>query len=212
MNFLFVKQSLTQTFVFMKSIKFPFFLFSLIACNTLQAQLFTKPNKALNDAIQQVINDIPNHFQNLQGDLIQKDNQSSTYESKIKIPGADNTTVTAYTSLKDKSKSMGAVVFETESFAEAKKKYNEIINQIKIENLKLPGETNSFKWKLNYDKPDESKNFSSSIFRTGSDKAAFKNIKLEVSLTAQVTSYSISIFVYEKKEDDAIAGEALNDY
>lgn len=197
----------------MRSIKFLLLSVILIAlCNISHAQLFTKPNKPLNDALQKVINDIPNHLQNLKGELLQKDAQSITYESKIKIPGAINTTLTAYTSKKDKSKSMEASIFETENFVEAKKKYNELVNQLKMGSFQLPGESNSFKWKVNYNKPDESKNFSATIFRTGSDKEEFKNLKLEVSLNAMITSYTVSLFVYEKKEDDEIAAGNANDY
>ena len=111
--------------------------------------------------------------------------------------------------LKDNSKSVSAVIFETENFSEAKKKYNELVNQLKMISFKLPGEINSFKWRVNYDKPDENKNFSASIFRTGSEKEEFKDLKLEVSLNAIITSYTVSLFVYEKKEDDEISGDNI---
>lgn len=197
----------------MKPIKFFLLPFIFTAfCNICDAQLFAKPNKPLNDALQKVINDIPNHLQNLQGVFVQKDAQSITYESKIKIPGAIHTTLTAYTSKKDKSKSMEASIFETEDFAEAKKKYNELVNQLKMGSFNLPGEINAFKWKVNYDKPDESKNFFATIFRTGSEKEEYKNLKLEVSLNAMITSYTVSLFVYEKKEDDELTAGNANDY
>ena len=194
----------------MRSIKFLslFFCFTIIYPSS-YAQLFTKPNPALSEALQKMINDIPNHLQNLQGAFLEKNQQSSTYECKIKIPGSVNTTLTSYTSVKDNSKSVSAVIFETENFSEAKKKYNELVNQLKMISFKLPGEINSFKWRVNYDKPDENKNFSASIFRTGSEKEEFKDLKLEVSLNAIITSYTVSLFVYEKKEDDEISGDNI---
>jgi hypothetical protein len=195
----------------MKSIKLLtcILVVSAISMNA-NAQIFTKINPALHDALQKVINDIPNHMQNLLGAMVSESGHSTSYACNVNIPGAVNPTITSYNSVKDKSRTLQAMILETESFEEARKKYNELVNQLKAGKYVYPGDKTPFKWNVNYDKPDENKNFSGSIFRPGDAKAAFKNLKIEVALNYQMTSFVVNLFVYEKVEDNKIETVDLN--
>ncbi len=189
----------------MKSIKLLSCILSCIVFSlNSSAQLFTKPNPALHLAMQKVINDVPNHMENLLGEIISETVMSTTYDCKLQIPGALNTSVTGYTSTKDKSRSLKATILETENFDEAKKKYNELVNQLKAGKYTLPGEKTVLKWDVNYDKPGENKNFAGSIFRPAGMNGELKNLKLEVALNAQITSYTVKLLVYQKVEDDEV--------
>ena len=136
--------------------------------------------------------------------MISEGEQSSSYACKIKLPGAIAATITSYNLVKDKSRSLQATILETESFEEAKKKYNELVNQLKSGKYSYPGSKTTFKWDVNYDKPDENKPFAASVFRPGILQENFKNLKLEVELHYLITSYTVNLFVYEKVEDDQV--------
>lgn len=196
----------------MRPISFISFAIALfVRCPNANAQLFSKSNPAFTEAIQKVINDVPNHMQNLLGALTSTDGQSTSYSCKLGIPGAINATVTSYHSTKDKSRSLQVTVLETESFDEARKKYNELVHQLKVGKFIYPGNKSSIKWDLNYDKPDESKNFAGSIFRPTGGGEGLKKLKLEVAMNSRITSYTVNLFVYEKVEDDQVEPENITD-
>jgi hypothetical protein len=172
--------------------------------NHAAAQLLFKPNAAVQQALRQVIEDFNNHLQHITGNLIQDNVESSDYTSKVNFPGSESCTITEYKSKKDKQRSWQAVLPEAEGFAVAKKQYRELFLQIKNMSLRLPGNDKAITGKAVYDEPKEEKQFAGSIFRFGTDDGAYKNLKIEVSLHYLVTGWQVSVYVYDKKEDDEI--------
>jgi 16S rRNA C967 or C1407 C5-methylase (RsmB/RsmF family) len=168
------------------------------------AQLFFKPNASVQDAIKQVIADFPNRLQNITGSLVQENVESSDYTSKVNFTGTESCTITQYKSAKDKSRSWQAVFPETESFAEAKKQYHNLYLQVKNLNIPVPGNAASLKATGVYDAPEEQKKFAGTIFRFREEEGIYKNVKIEVSLHYIITGWQVSIYVYDKKEDDEI--------
>jgi len=175
-----------------------------------KAQLLFKPNPAVQQALKGVLNDFPNRLQNITGALIQENVESSDYSSTINFPGAENCTITQYKSKKDKNRSWQAVLPEVENFNDAKKQYRELYLQIKNIQLRLPGNTKSITVKGQYDEPKEEKKFAGSIFRIDKDDELYKDLKIEVGLQYLITGWQVSIYVYDKKEDDEIQPDPGN--
>ena len=48
--------------------------------------------------LQKVINDYPNHFRNIKGEVLVENPQTTDYSSKVQIPGAITTVITRYSS------------------------------------------------------------------------------------------------------------------
>jgi hypothetical protein len=169
-----------------------------------KAQLLFKPNAAVQQALKKVINDFPNRLQNITGALIQENVESSDYSSTINFPGSENCTVTQYKSKNDKNRSWQAVLPEVENFAEAKKQYHNLFMQVKNMQLRLPGNTKTINTSAVYDEPKEEKKFAGSIFRINDGEELYKDVKIEVALQYLITGWQVSVYVYDKKEDDEI--------
>lgn len=168
------------------------------------AQLLFKPNAAVQQALQKVITDFPNRLQNITGGLIQENVESSDYNSKVVFPGTESCTITQYKSQKNKNRSWQAVLPEVDNFAAAKKQYRDLFLQVKNLGIQLPGNTKPIKAKGDYDEPTEQKKFAGSIFRINNEEGIYKDVKLEVALHYIITGWQVSIYVYDKKEDDEI--------
>jgi hypothetical protein len=171
------------------------------------AQLLFKPNAAMQQVLQKIITDFPNQLQNVKGSLIQENAESSDYNSNIIFPGAEYCTVTQYKSVKNKNRSWQAVMPETENFAAAKKQYRDLFLQIKNWGIQLPGCVKKVKAKCIYDEPTEQKKFAGSIFKLDDEQSICKDVKIEVALQYTITGWQVSIYVYDKKEDDEIIPE-----
>jgi len=169
-----------------------------------KAQLLFKPNAGVQQALKGVLNDFPNRLQNITGTLIQDNVESSDYSSTINFPGTENCTITQYKSQKDKNRSWQAVLPEIENFAAAKKQYHDLFLQVKNMQLRLPGKTKIITAKAAYDEPKEEKKFAGSIFRIDNDDDVYKDVKIEVALQYTITGWRVSLYVYDKKEDDEI--------
>src|SRR5690606_26807914 len=69
---------------FMKNVTYLLLFFFVTQLTTAQGVFSNQTNVAL----QKVIEDFPNHFRNIKGDLIE--NNGSDYKSKVEMPGAIN--------------------------------------------------------------------------------------------------------------------------
>jgi hypothetical protein len=190
----------------MRAKAFFLFIFSFCIYGT-KAQLLFKPNAAVQQALKGVINDFPNRLQNITGSLIQENTESTDYSSKINFPGSENCTVTEYKSKNNKNRSWQAVLPEVESFAAAKKQYRDLFMQVKNMQLRLPGNTKTINTSAVYDEPKEEKKFAGSIFRINDGEQLYKDVKIEVALQYTITGWQVSVYVYDKKEDDEIQPE-----
>lgn len=176
----------------------------LICFTNANAQLLFKPNVLVQQALKQVVTDFPNRLQNITGSLLQENVESSDYSSKVILPGTEACTVTQYKSVKNKNRSWQAVMPEVESFAAAKKQYRDLFLQVKNMQLQLPGGNKAVNAKAVYDEPKEEKKFAGTIFRFSGDDTVYKDVKIEVAIQYLITGWQVSVFVYDKKEDDEI--------
>lgn len=180
----------------------------LVACIHANAQLLFKPDVKVQQALQQVIGDFPNRLSHITGTLLQENVESSDYTSKVNFPGTDNCLITQYKSKNNKNRSWQAVMPEMENFAAAKKQYRDLYLQVKNLGLQLPGNSKAVKVKGDYDEPSEQKKFAGSVFRVSNEESVYKDVKVEVALQYTMTGWQVSLYVYDKKEDDEILPEA----
>lgn len=181
----------------------------LFFCMQANAQLLFKPNAAVQQALQQVISDFPNRLQNITGSLLQENVETIDYTSKVNFPGTESCTITQYRSKNNKNRSWQAVMPEAESFTAAKKQYHDLFLQVKNLGIRLPGSAKPIKAKGEYDEPSEQKKFAGSLFRiSNEDDDMYKDVKVEVALQYTMTGWQVSVYVYDKKEDDEILPEA----
>lgn len=152
--------------------------------------------------LQKVINDYPNHFRNIKGDLIVENPQTTDYSSKVEIPGSVNTVITKYSSEEDKEiYSWKCVLLESEDFETVSKKYKEIYNQMKNSIIKLDG-NKPFILNGNYADPTEEKRYTSSPFSLVPASGDLKKLKVELTLEYLITEWKVSLLVYDQPDED----------
>jgi hypothetical protein len=184
------------------------FVLIAISANLLLAQGAFSNNTSI--VLEKVIQDYPNRFRNIKGDVIIENPQTTEYQSKVQIPGASSCIVTRYSSSKNDVYSWGCTLLKTEDFSSAKNKYKEIFAQIKNSIIKLYGEK-PFILNGQYEAPDEGKKFTSIIFELLPAVGEMKKIKIDLSLQYEITDWKISLSVYDRDRKDEEQGTASGD-
>jgi hypothetical protein len=161
--------------------------------------------------LQKVINDYPNHFKNIKGEVLVENPQTTDYSSKVQIPGAVNTVITKYSS-EDSLEiySWKCVLLESEDFQMVTKKYKEIFNQVKNSIIKLDG-NKPFILNGTYSDPTEEKRYIASPFALVPASGDLKKLKVELTLEYLVTEWKVSLLVYERPDEEELAMELSTD-
>lgn len=183
-------------------------LLSLIALTTSHAQ-FKIPgagNSDVKSALEKVIGDFPKAFASLKGEVIHTNPQTVEYESLLPFKSAEKNIIIQYSG-KDPVYSWQAHMFTAEEFEEAEKKYKALFSQLKGMSLKL---NRDYDYSLSgeYDKPTESKKFSSTIFRLLPNASYLPKVKVELSLQYEFPAeWKIYLLVYQKEREDTERGK-----
>ncbi|MBN9349577.1 MAG: hypothetical protein J0H55_02745 [Chitinophagaceae bacterium] len=182
------------------------FLFMSLFLNSL---LFAQPkandraaNRTANSiqpALNEVIQDYFNHFQNSKGVVESDISGIVSYESKIKLPGALSCTIVKYDS--PDAYSWTAVMFEDEDFQTAVKKYNEYYREINNHNFQPFGfEKYLLAGKL--DNAEESRSFASTLLRLNGTQKEMEHFFVDLGMQYEFPKWVVKISVYEKMPDD----------
>lgn len=186
----------------MKKICLPFFIL-FIGISAISQGVF---NNQTNGALEKVIQDYPNQFKNIKGELLVSGQHSTEYKSNITIPGAVSTTVTQYSVADKKVVSWQATVYTTNEFDDAKARFKELYAQIKNTIIKLEGEKPVI---LNgqYETPAEEKKYTTVLFDLLPASGATQKLKIDLMLEKVNKQWKIILSVYDKdrKEGESIA-------
>ncbi len=104
-------------------------------------------------SLSQVIEDFPNHFNSIRGEVIGNDIQSTNYSCTINIAGADSSIIIKTGNDKYNIFSWKEVVFEAEDFNAAKSIFNDYFNKIKGTPETITNIKKSFE--ASYDAPND---------------------------------------------------------
>jgi len=161
-------------------------------------------NNTTNSALQKVIEDYPNKFSNIKGELLAQNIQTTDFESKVSIPGSP-CVLTQYSSTKKAIYSWRADLLEEEEFEEAKKRFKELYNQIRNTIIKIDGEK-PFILNGAYQSPTEDRKFNTVNFQLLPSGGDMEKLQIELSMNYMVTTWKITLTVYEReyKDDERI--------
>ena len=184
--------------------------FLLFFCLNCQAQGFKLPvtSNDLRNSLSKVITDYVDGFASLKGDTISVSPQSIEFTSKLNFQGGEENTITQYNS-KNQIYSWQALVLTTEDFEEASKKYKWLYNQLKVMTVKV--QEYSFTMSGNYDAPDESKKFFTSIFKLTPNASNMPKLKIEAAMQFEFPEWKINLRVYEREREDNEQGDIYSD-
>lgn len=182
----------------------------LLAALSTHAQLkFPVTNNDLRNNLSMVISDFPNQFAAIKGDTISVNPQTIEFASKLDFKEASQNSIVLYKAQKQ-IYSWQAVLLNTEDFEEASKKYKWLYNQLKVMTVKLEGGY-SFTLSGNWNAPEESKTFSSSIFKLTPNAGNMPKLKIEASMQYEFPEWKVSLLVYEKEREDDERGDINGD-
>lgn len=150
--------------------------------------------------LQEVLGDYPNQFQNIRGELLRDDVETSDYSSKVEIPGSVHTVITRYRSSPDLSiYSWKSLLSESDDFGAISQRYKEFYKEIKNSIIKLDGQK-PFILNGTYESPSESKKFSTSTFYLLPPTNELRKLRVELTIEFYVTEWKVFLLVYDEEE------------
>ena len=179
-------------------------LFSLVSTSYSQIKLHVANGIA--PIVKKVLQDYPNRFANLQGELLIEHAQSADYACNFKVEGAEQATVSVYSSTNKKSASWQALMLTTDDFELARKKFKALNTQ--VNNLSLQLEGSNYQLKGKYEEPVEVKKFTGVVYSFGDKDEAMKRVKVEVSMQYELMEWKVRVLVYDCDREDEERGPA----
>ncbi len=156
--------------------------------------------------VKKVIEDYPNRFINLMGEVLTENTQSTDYQCNFKVNGAEEAFITRYSAKKEMC-SWQAVMLTTESFEKAKQKFKSLYNQLNNLSVNI-GAAKNFHLKGKYEVPEESMKFTSVVFSFNPETDPVKKIRVEIALQHQAPmNWKVKVLVYDKEREDNERGE-----
>jgi hypothetical protein len=191
----------------MKNSVKPLVLLTIISLHFISASAQLKlplANGIAND-VKKVIEDYPNRFINLMGEIISEHTQSTDYQCNFKVNGAEEAFVTRYSAKKEVC-SWEALMLTTESFDKAKQKFKTLYNQLHNLSVKLGNIT--YKLKGDYLAPAEEKKFTAVLFSLEPEALAAKKLKIEISMQyIEPMEWKVRVMVYDREREDDERGQ-----
>jgi hypothetical protein len=164
------------------------------------AQLKLPGNNAVANDVKKVIEDYPNRFINIMGEVLTQNTQSTDYHCNFSVQGAEETFITRYPSKKEIC-SWQALMLTTETFEKAKQKFKSLFNQ--LNNLSVKSGTGTFKLKAEYESPEEVKKFTSIIFTFEPGNESVKKLKVEISMQyIEPMEWKVKLLIYDRERED----------
>jgi hypothetical protein len=151
-----------------------------------------------NGALEKVIQDYPNQFKNIRGDLLGSNQRSSEYKSNVAIPGAVSCTITQYAVADKHLVSWQTTIYSSSQFDEAKQRFKELFGEIKNTIIKLDGEKPVI---LNgrYEMPTEEKKYTTVLFDLLPATGATQSLKVDLMLEKVNLEWKIVLSVHDKE-------------
>lgn len=170
-----------------------FLFFALLPILSI-AQFHLPVSNNVSNAIARVIEDFPNHFNNIRGEVISKDVQAINYTCIINIAGADSSVIIQNGNDSDNIYSWMETVFATDDFDKAKEKFHEYFSKIKatadIDNKKIS-------FHAEYIAPDDAKHFTTILFTANNEAPQLKDVVIDLSMQYVLNGWQIIVSVYE---------------
>jgi hypothetical protein len=162
------------------------------------AQVKTNPSNSIGACVQKVIDDFPNHFNNIVGELIIENPQSTDYQCNLKVNGAEECTITRYSDKKTPVYSWQALMLTTDNFESARRKFRSLYNE--LNNLNR----GSTLLKGSYESPAEEKSFTSVVFSFNPLRGSLEKLRVEINMEAEGMDWRVKVLVYEKVNESEV--------
>ena len=144
--------------------------------------------------LEKVIQDYPNHFHNIKGELIGQALQTARYKSTLQLPGATSSTVTLATASGSEGSDWSCTVLKTADFGAASARFAEIYNQLSNSIITMV-EQKTFILNGQYEVPALNKKYTEVMFSLLPGVGEMKRLHVELSLNELQESWVVNINV-----------------
>ncbi len=162
----------------------------------------------LPDAIEAVLNDLPNNLRLVTGVLVLAEGEVDRYASLVVVPGAEDCVVTRYHSVVDTTASWQAKMFSGGDFGTASRKYQQLYLQLKTCYVRLP-DGSIYYLEGDWEPAREAVTFTTSTLRIRTNDQRFRDVKIELELVYQLADWAVNINIVTKRPDDAVGKISL---
>jgi hypothetical protein len=159
--------------------------------------------------LQKIVAGFPGNLSTVRGDTIEINPQTIEFSTLLDFKQAPQNSIIQYRSPKPVY-SWQAMLLNTEEFEVAAKKYKWLCNQLKVMTIKIDGGY-TFTLNGNYDEADDSKKFSSSIYKLTPNAVNMPKLKIEAALQFEFPEWKVSLLVYEREREDKDRGDIHGD-
>lgn len=187
----------------MKKFFFVFFLLIVFyQSGTAQFYKSVLPSPEFTSGLEKIVQDFRFNFKNLKDTLLWDDGGTQTYQSSIKLPGAEECRVTYYNSKIDTTASWQAVMYKGSNFNEAMKAYQNTFRLVKKSHMKwLDHSPMRFVGEMEI--PKEEIGFATSTLLLDFDDKRYKRFFAEVDLlNSGYDNWEVQLNLLTKKLDD----------
>ena len=154
--------------------------------------------------LEKVIQDYPNHFYNIKGELISQATQTARYRSTLQLPGSASSTITLNTANASAS-GWTCTVLETGNFETAKSRYAEIYAQLS-NSIITSGNQKTFILSGQYETPAEDRKSTHVVFSLLPGVGDMKNLKVDLFLHEEEKVWKILLSVQDKDAKEQAQG------
>ncbi|MGN6419803.1 MAG: hypothetical protein ACTHMC_20030 [Pseudobacter sp.] len=132
-----------------------------------------------NAALQKVIEDYPNRFKNIKGDLLQEHSGYADYRSKVQIPGSLNCVISHGS--QPEPLNWTCSLFVSSDHEKAKQKYQELYDQISNTIIRIKGQK-PFILNGTYIAPDQENKATATLFQMTPAPECIQSLRVEIHL------------------------------
>ncbi|HVU53968.1 MAG TPA: hypothetical protein VHD83_02895 [Puia sp.] len=173
---------------------------------TLTAQgVFSNKTQSI---LEKVIQDYPNHFHNIKGELISQEQQTAEYRSTLQLPGSPSCTIIltgGKGTTSDEGYSWTCIVMDSESFVMARDRFQEIYRQLS-NSIVTTSAQKTFILNGVYEAPDEEKKYTHVVFSLLPGVGDMKRVKVGLSLHQVGKKWRIMLSVNDRENPDEAQG------
>lgn len=154
--------------------------------------------------LEKVIQDYPNHFYNIKGELVSQGQQTAEYKSTLQLPGSPSCMVVLTggkgTTVRE-GYSWTCVVLDSESFDAAKERFKEIYDQLS-NSIITSNAQKTFILNGQYEVPDAGKSYTHVVFSLLPGVGDMKRLKVGLSLHQAGKQWRILLSVNDHDNPD----------
>jgi len=156
--------------------------------------------------LEKVIQDYPNHFYNIKGELIGQAPQTSRYRSTLEIPGSSSSTIVLSTANHPEAAGWTCTVQESRDFEALKTRFQELYNQLS-NSIITSGDQKTYILSGQYEAPSEDKKSTRIVLSLLPGVGDMKKLKVDLCLLQeQAGNWKIELTVSDQEPKEEAQG------